>query len=98
MTHTIIVRRLAASDLADAHAWYDEQRAGLGREFLDEVEAALKRIAEGPLRFPCALGDVRRALVRRFPYSVYFRIRGDDVRILAVVHQHRDPREWKKRV
>jgi hypothetical protein len=74
--HRVVVRRLAGGDIADAHCWYDEQRAGLGREFLDEIEATLKRIADGPLRFPVAIGDVRRALVvRRFPYSVYFRNR-----------------------
>ena len=98
MTFGIIVRRAAAQDIREAHAWYEAQSSGLGREFLDEVEAALQRIANGPDCYKYILGDARRALVRRFPYSVYFRVRGEDVRIVGVIHQHRDPRIWRRRV
>ena len=98
MTFRIFVRRAAAQDIREAHAWYEAQSSGLGREFLNEVEAALQRIANGPDRYKCVLGDAQRALVRRFPYSVYFRVRGEDVRIVGVIHQNRDPRIWRRRV
>jgi plasmid stabilization system protein ParE len=98
VTYRIVVRKAAARDAADAYDWYDEQRVGLGHEFLNEIEATLNRIGSGPLLFPVVLDDVRRALVQRFPYSVYFRVRGQEVRVLAVVRQSRDPRSWKRRV
>jgi toxin ParE1/3/4 len=63
------VQRSAKGDIADAHAWYEAEQAGLGTEFLDEIAATLARIASGPERYPVVEADVRRALVPRFPYS-----------------------------
>ena len=97
MTAKVQVRRSAKGDIADAHAWYETEQPGLGMEFLDEVAATLARIASGPERYPLVEADVRRALVRRFPYSVYFRLKGESARVIAVIHQHRDPRVWRRR-
>ena len=96
MTHAIVIRPAAASDVEEARNWYDARRAGLGREFLDALEACLARIAERPEGYPKVLRDARRALMQRFPYSVYYRIRGAEVRILAVIHQSRDPQVWRR--
>jgi plasmid stabilization system protein ParE len=93
----VVIRRKAADDIADANDWYETQSTGLGADFMDEIGKALSRIAEGPERFPKAFGDARRALVRRFPYSIYFRVRGNDARIVAVLHQRRDPRTLMQR-
>jgi plasmid stabilization system protein ParE len=94
----IVIRRSAAADIAEAHSWYEAQRAGLGTKFLDEVEWTLERVGTDPSRFPIVFRDARRALVRRFPYAIYFRLAGDRARVLAVVHQSRDPRTWKQRL
>lgn len=69
MTSAVSIRRAAARDIAEARAWYEAQQVGLSTEFLDELEAALARIGEGPLQFPQVHRDARRALVRRFPYT-----------------------------
>ena len=98
MTFTVIVRRSAASDISEAYDWYEAQQVGFGSSFLAEIEATLKRIEDGPLRYAIAMGDARRALVRRFPYSVYFRVRGYSIRVIAVIHQHRDPRVAQARL
>jgi plasmid stabilization system protein ParE len=98
VTRAVVVRPAAANDIGDAFDWYEAQRAGLGRQFLDEIEACLGRIAARPEAFPVAMRDARRALVRRFPYSVYFRASDHEVRVLAVIHQSRDPRVWRGRV
>ncbi len=98
MTHAIVIRRAAAADIDEAHGWSESQCRGLGRDFLDEVDTCLARIADRPEAYPIIEHDARRALLHRFPYSVYFRIRGNDVRILAVVHQNRAPRTWQRRV
>ena len=97
MTIRVVLRPLASRDLEEAYTWYEAQQAGLGREFLDAVEIALARIEERPHGYPVVLQDARRALVSRFPYSIYYRMRGDEARILGVIHQSRAPRAWRSR-
>lgn len=98
MTAYRLVAQLAADrDIEGAFAWYQGERAGLGLEFLDELRAAYERIAEGPLKYRELRSGIRRALLRHFPYAVYFAVEQDIVVILAVLHAHRDPVEWQKR-
>lgn len=73
MTLEVRLRPEAEQDLADAAAWYEEQRQGLGHEFLDEVLTILSSIAEAPLMYPDVHRNTRRAIINRFPFSVYFR-------------------------
>jgi plasmid stabilization system protein ParE len=79
----MIVRVLpeAAKDIADAAVWYDSVREGLGLEFKDEVLTTLRRIGEGPARYRVVLGNYRKAIVRRYPYVVYFRESGEAILI-----------------
>lgn len=93
----LIVRPAAAEDLEEARFWYEAQRPGLGAEFLDAVEQVLSAVQEMPGRFKVAHGEMRRALVRRFPYCVFFRVRGEDVVVVGCFHGRRDPRRWKAR-
>lgn len=98
MTLRIIFRRAAKSEFEDAAVRYDEQRPGLGEEFIIEIEQAVARAAAGPERYPIAFGDIRRAVARRFPFSVYFRVRSDALVVLAVFHGRRNPTVWQRRV
>ncbi len=93
----IAFRRAALVEFEEAVVWYEEQRAGLGEEFVREIDAVISSLAESPLRCPLVFGEVRRAVARRFPYSVYFRMRGEKVIVLAVFHARRDPRAWQSR-
>ena len=97
MTCRIVFRPAARHDFSEAFAWYEEQRAGLGGRFEAAVEAILERIAESPEAFPGVHRDVRRALLRRFPYGVFYRLRGDTVHILAIMHGRRNPSLWQSR-
>ena len=72
-------------------AWYDRQSDGLGRAMLAELDSTLARIVTGVERYPKVRGSVRRALVRRFPYALYFFEDGDQIIVLAVFHQRRSP-------
>src|SRR5438093_2943716 len=87
----------AELDVLAATLWYDEQRAGLGSEFLEHLTSLLERIAEAPLQFPVIEGLIRRALLRRFPFGVYFVTIDEAVTVLAVLHLHRHPDTWKPR-
>jgi toxin ParE1/3/4 len=70
---------------------------GLGLRFVREVRASLERIADNPLMYPVIEQDMRRALLHKFPYSVYFVNESDAVSVVAVLHQHRQPGHWKSR-
>ncbi|MGD0900657.1 MAG: type II toxin-antitoxin system RelE/ParE family toxin [Thermoguttaceae bacterium] len=88
----------AESEMIEAAAHYEAQQPDLGRRFLTSVQDALNRIQVNPLLYGVVDGDVRRCLTRTFPYGVLFQIKPDKYVIIAVMHLHRDPDYWKKRV
>lgn len=93
----VAFRQAAEIDLADAMAWHDSQSAGLGQSLFSEVAASLERIKRKPGGYPVVAVGCRRALVRRFPYSIYFRIEPDLIVVLAVYHQRRNPDDLTER-
>jgi plasmid stabilization system protein ParE len=93
----IIVRSAAEADISEAALWYEDRAVGLGAEFLRAADAAIVGLRRMPERFPRVYGDVRRVLVRRFPYAFYFVPSGDAVVVIACMHVRRDPRRWKQR-
>jgi toxin ParE1/3/4 len=83
---------LTVSDLNSAAAYYNRQHPGLGDDFRSEIYVTIDRILSNPLQFPVVEHDVRRGFVRRFPYSVLFRVVNDDiVRVLVIRHHRRRP-------
>jgi plasmid stabilization system protein ParE len=84
-------------DVAAAYQWYETERTGLGLEFLGQLSTAYDRIVSDPLRYRELESGIRRALLRRFPYAVYFAVESDVVVVLAVLHVSRDPAEWQRR-
>ncbi len=80
------LRRAARKEFDEANVWYEQRQSGLGREFINEVESAFQSIAAQPDRFPIAIDDVRIARVRRFPYSVYYRVKKEQIVVIAVFH------------
>jgi len=90
-------RQDAETDVADAAAWYENQSAGLGAEFLDEILAACNIIAENPQIYPVLHRDTRRAVIHKFPFAIYYRVKNDLVTIVGVMHASRDPHKWKMR-
>ena len=96
MTWRLVLRRRAVREIKDAYDWYEAQRADLGETFLGELERVLDVLAQHPLRFPVLHATVRRALTRRFPYAILFRVRDEQVVVLSVLHHARDPARWPK--
>lgn len=94
----ILFRPQASDEFAAAGDWYERERRGLGEEFLEAVDAQLARIAANPLLYPAAHRDIRKAALKRFPYCIYFRLRGNKVVVLAVFHTTRNPATWKRRI
>lgn len=81
-----------------AYRWYEQQRPGLGTDFLDEVERVVAEITANPARYGFADGDIREGALTRFPYAVYYRVLPDRIRVLAIYHTSRDPSGWRSRV
>lgn len=81
---------------ARSHQWYERRRRGLGEEFDTGLVNVVERIAENPLQFPRVRGEIRRAVLSRFPYAVYFRIHGAEIVVLAL-HGRQDPGRWQSR-
>ena len=79
MSFDIQVRRAAELDVAEAQLWYETRRTGLGTEFHSEVTQVIDRLAETPLIYQVVYKDIRRAIVHRFPYLVWFRVLGEAV-------------------
>jgi toxin ParE1/3/4 len=94
----VIILPEAEADLADAQAYYDRQRDGLGAEFLHSVEGVLEQVDRMPEAHAVVHEGVRRALTRRFPFSIYDRVEGDEVVVLAVLHSRRDAKRWQSRL
>lgn len=74
-----------------AQAWYETQHPGLGKDFRSEVVRVLSRLEETPLIYPCIYKDFRRAVLRRYPYLVWYQVAGNVVRIFAVTAGRQDP-------
>lgn len=97
MTRPVVLRLEAEVEFSDASEWYERQRPGLGADFIACVEETLERIADTPELHGIILGNVRRAGVRRFPYSVYYTVEAERIIVIAVLHGNRDPRIWQSR-
>lgn len=83
--------------MLEARAWYAEQAPGLELEFARALDAALAAAGRAPEAYPVVEGDIRRLILRRFPYQVLFYREGDDLVVLACYHHRRDPQVWQSR-
>ena len=88
---------LAVEEFLSATKWYEDHRHGLGTEFEVACRAAIALIEQHPLSFPVVHGEIRRVVLRRFPYTIFYRAREDELLIVAIMHERRDPRRWRSR-
>jgi plasmid stabilization system protein ParE len=79
----------------EGYLWYDGRRSGLGVELLSEFLGAVQRVQENPLLYPAVDGHIHRALLRRFPYGVFYEFTDAEVTVLAFFHGKRQPMSWK---
>jgi plasmid stabilization system protein ParE len=91
MTRTLVVSTLTETELDYAVEWYNSLRPGLGDDLVLCFEQALDRIADHPEVFAMILPEVRRTLVRRFPYGLFFRVREDRIEVEALLPLRSDP-------
>lgn len=87
----------ALREIGEAQEWYELQSPGLGEEFIAAIELQLKRLEQAPQLYAEVIPRVRRALLPRFPYGLFYAVRDDLVHILAILHDARNPSRWPKR-
>jgi|SRR6185436_412298 len=89
--------RLAERELIEAAQYYEAEKPGLGRAFLNEIERCLRSIQLNPEAGTMVQGVVRRRLLRRFPYALLYAVKPRKIRILAVMNLKRRPAYWAGR-
>lgn len=88
----------AQTELGDAFNWYEAQQKNLGIQFLNEFDAEIRRIFAYPKSYAMLGSEVRRCLIKRFPYGILFGIDDDTIVIIAVAHLHRKPNYWAEQL
>lgn len=98
MPLSLIVTPEAELDLSETYEWYEDRRPGLGEDFLSSADACLQTIRRLPKLYPVVHESFRRALIRRFPYAVFYEHSDWSVTIYAIFHTSRDPQKWRRRL
>jgi plasmid stabilization system protein ParE len=98
MAAELIIAPEVEQDLAEASAWHESRRAGLGEDFLSCVDACIAAILRMPQTRAIVYKQYRRALVRRFPYAVFYEHEAQIVTVYAVLHCSRNPERWRSRL
>ena len=88
----------AKRDVKKAYQYYEEQRSGLGEAFLERVEECFRAIGRSPKAFQIVAKDARRAIVKQFPYVIFYRIEAKAIHVYAVFHASQDPQKWMDRL
>jgi toxin ParE1/3/4 len=88
----------AREEFDDATDWYEKRKTGLGDVFVTRVREVLDRIAANPKLHAVVYLDVRKAVVRQFPYVVLYREEAGEILVVAVFHTARNPSIWQGRI
>ncbi len=94
----IAISPAAAQDLDDAYFWYERQKRGLGSRFLASVNVTLQLIQRTPAGYQTVYQNYRKALLRGFPYVIFYREEEEQIFIAAVFHTSRNSESWKDRL
>ncbi|BAY10024.1 type II toxin-antitoxin system RelE/ParE family toxin [Calothrix sp. NIES-2098] len=97
MNYALVFRPEVREEIDEAYTWYESQQPGLGDEFLDCVDEILNRICQMLESYAVVYRDIRRAVIQRFPYAVYYRFVSSRVIVIAIFHGRRDPKSWQTR-
>ena len=98
MTRPLLLRPAAEGDIGEAFRWYEDQRPGLGADFLLAVEASLAAIEREPELYAPVHQQARRVLLRRFPYSLFYIVQLQTIDIIGCFHMKRHPQRWRSRL
>ena len=98
MKYSVIVRPEAEADLKEAFSWYDDNRIGLGYDFLLQIDAGINFIKRNPEIHPIEYKGTRKHILKRFPYKIIYFVEEEKIIVLAVLHCKRSTDLLKNRV
>jgi plasmid stabilization system protein ParE len=98
MNRRLRLRRAAKADIDSAFDWYELQTVGLGADFLEALNICLTQIQQNPFLYPIVHRETRRAVLRRFPYSVLYLVTDNSIIVIGCFHARRNPATWLGRV
>ncbi len=91
------VRKLAKAEIAAACDWYLQHSSAAARQFIEAVNDAIAQIEAAPEQYSVIRGRLRRVLLRRYPYAVYYKLYPSIISVVGVIHGHRHPDVWLRR-
>ena len=97
MSRRLVYRSEAEQEIFAAAEWYEARGSGLAAEFLRAFDAATASVQRNPLQHPQVHPQMRRALLRRFPYSLIYSVSEEEIVVLACAHWRQSPRRWQRR-
>ena len=97
MSYSLSIRKEAEADIAEAFEYYESCRESLGADFILCIEESIARIENNPKQYKTIHKTVHRALVRKFPYGIYYVINNKKIIILGVLHARKNPKHWQAR-
>ncbi len=95
--YQLIINPFAEEDIREARVWYDDKQENLGSELLQEIQLTVNRVKANPFLFQEVKKNVRRAFLKRFPYSVFYSIHKSTIIVFAFFHFSRNPRIWDEK-
>ncbi len=98
MTPEFVVQPEAEADISEAFRWYEDKDDGLGSDFLRMLEACFAVIERYPQSYPVVRKQIRRAVLRRFPYSVFYFADDAKIVVIACIQASRSPKIWRRRI
>ena len=96
MARHVVFRPQARDEVQETRDWYERRQTDLGGAFARAVDEMVGRISESPFSYQQVHGQTRRAVLRRFPYAIYFRVAGGEI-VVQAVHGRQHPGRWQKR-
>ena len=97
MSYSLSIRKEAEADIAEAYQYYESCRENLGSEFILCIDESISRIENNPRQYKTIHKNVHRALVRKFPYGIYYVLINEQIVILGVLHARKNPKHWQSR-
>jgi plasmid stabilization system protein ParE len=98
MAADLVIAPEAGLEIDEAYAWFEDRHPGLGEDFLVRVDACLRAICRSPEMHATIYKEYRKALVRRFPYAIFYEYEAGTVTVYCVHHTSRDPERWRSRL
>jgi len=97
VVYKLSIRAEAEADIAEAYRYYESCREDLGADFMLCIDEAISRIQRSPKQFKVVLNNVRRGLVKKFLYGIYYTLNENEIIVIAVIHARRNPKHWQSR-